>query len=781
MKQLLKITFRNFIGNPVVNIINFLGLTISLALVIMLSVYCYSEFTTDQFHENADRIFLYPRSNEYINTSALLKEQIDLSVPAVDLTTRVGKNWETSTFQVKGHEPFNSDLFFADNEFFDIFNYKTLTGNPGNALISPLTLVVTKSFAEKLFGTINVIGKTVKFNNNQLFTVKAVVEPSGGNSVFSFDAITSVETKQIIYPNPQEYSNWGWTSFLTFFRIKERAKPENVIKSIVSALPENAQKLGYNTAQPIQLKKLYFSSYKYSFLHFGDKKKAITYALSGLLILIIALVNYLNISTSNWEEKIKQTGIRKVIGAKRTSIFLNLLSESFLFFIAALLIASVLILINGAILSNYTGISFNKGFMLTGKFQYILTGSTLLACIIFSLFPALKISSSKAINNLKNKLNAKNKKSNTRAFMVTGQFIIAIVLIAFTILVKKQIDFGSSNLGMNQENIIGIKLNKQLQGKKDVLRKILLEQPAIQKIAFTQYYPNNTIESWNMEGMFNGEKKHFEFNTFSADAEFLSMLGLQVIQGDFYSDGLETDKNKALVNETFVLEHKLEKPIGERIQLMTGECEIVGIVKDFHYKSVNEPIAPLIIQNRAEASFCLVKLYSSGFNNLHNNIQTIKAGINELSPSFLVEISFFDQAVENMYQSELQFKKTFTLFAGSAIIICCMGIFAMSLFASQKRTKEISIRKVNGAKVSEVLIILNKDFMKWVVVAFFVAMPVAYFVMNNWLENFAYKTNLSWWVFAMAGVLTLGVALLTVSWQSWRAATMNPIQALRNE
>jgi putative ABC transport system permease protein len=244
---------------------------------------------------------------------------------------------------------------------------------------------------------------------------------------------------------------------------------------------------------------------------------------------------------------------------------------------------------------------------------------------------------------------------------------------------------------------------------------------------------------------------------------------------------LETDKNKVVVNEAFVREHNLENPVGEKIQLMTGECEIIGVVKDFHYKSVNEPIAPLIIQNKADASFCLVKLASIGFNNLHYNIQTIKAEANKLSPSFPVEISFFDQAVEKMYQSELQFRKTFTLFAGSAIIICCMGIFAMSLFASQKRTKEIGIRKVNGAKISEILTMLNRDFVKWVIMAFIIATPVAYYTMNKWLENFAYKTTLSWWIFALAGLLALGIALLTVSWQSWKAATRNPVEALRYE
>ncbi|MBW8331036.1 MAG: FtsX-like permease family protein [Prolixibacteraceae bacterium] len=280
-------------------------------------------------------------------------------------------------------------------------------------------------------------------------------------------------------------------------------------------------------------------------------------------------------------------------------------------------------------------------------------------------------------------------------------------------------------------------------------------------------------------------KKELSFDTFNADANFCSMIGLQLIQGRFFSEDLTTDQHKMLVNETFLRENKIENPIG--VQLMMGFgmnadlSEIIGVVKDFHYKAVDQPIAALIIQNEPDASYCLVKLQTNDFNSLHKTIQELKAAAAGLSPSFPVEISFFDQAIENMYQSELQFRRTFSLFAGSAIVICCMGILAMSLFASQRRIKEIGIRKVNGATISEVLAMLNKDFVKWVAIAFVIATPIAWVVMRKWLESYAYKTDLSWWIFALAGLLVLGIALLTVSWQSWRAATRNPVEALRYE
>jgi putative ABC transport system permease protein len=229
----------------------------------------------------------------------------------------------------------------------------------------------------------------------------------------------------------------------------------------------------------------------------------------------------------------------------------------------------------------------------------------------------------------------------------------------------------------------------------------------------------------------------------------------------------------------------MENPIGAKFAMGFGEnpplAEIIGVVQDFHYKPVTIPIGSLIIQNQPWSSYCLVSLNTKDFKSLNSTIRDIKTATNELSPSFPVEFSFLDQAVENLYQSELQFRRTFTLFAGSAIVICCLGILAMSLFACQRRIKEIGIRKVNGAKVSEVMTMLNRDFVRWVAIAFGIATPVAWYIMSLWLKSFAYKTSLSWWIFVLAGLLALGIALITVSWQSWRAATRNPVEALRYE
>lgn len=781
MKQFLKSALRNFIRKPATNLINFMGLSISLALVIVLAVYCYSELTTDHFHKNIDRVYLCTMSDEYYHSSVLLKDQVDQSIHAVELAVRVGCTGEPSPFRVSDKDLVNSDMLFADDGFFDLFTYQTVAGNPELALKEPLTLVVTKAFAEKLFGTADAVGKTVKFNNDKLFTVAAVVEKPQGNSMFSFNAVTSVSTKRIIFPNPEEFSRWGWTSVLTFMRLKSGARPEEISKNILSVIPETERKM-YEGGKLIPFTKLYFSDFYTYFLHLGNKRKVMVLLVVSALILVIALVNFINISSSQWLEKIRQTGVKKVLGARRSAIVLDILSGSFLFFLAALLFAVTLAFVAMPFIRHYTGIGFDRGLLLSPSFWMISVASVFVLSALFSLLPALRISSSKAVDNLKKTSGGHASGSKVRGILVAGQFAIAIVLIAFTVLVQKQVHFGSSSLGVNQENIIGIKLSAQLQDKKDVLKKILEEKPGIGEIAFTQYYPagkalNHLVTIKETEQ----GRTHFDFYTFCADAEFFKIMGLQLKEGRFYSGDLSTDEGKVLVNETFVREHKMDKPVGEKIDALGGESEIVGVLKDFHYESLNVPIGSLVIQNEKEASYCLVQLQTSDFSSLHRIVGDISSEMAKLSPSFPVEVSFFDQAVENMYQSELQFRRAFTLFSGSAIMICCMGILAMSLFACQRRIKEIGIRKVNGARISEVMTMLNKDFVKWVAIAFVVACPIAYFTMNKWLENFAYKTTLNWWIFALAGVLALGIALLTVSWQSWKAATRNPVEALRYE
>jgi len=727
---------------------------------------------------------MYGSFDTHIYTPGILKDQIEDKIPGLESIVRIAGTWEDPVFQVEDGEPVTSDMIFADDDFFKLFTYKAVEGDLSSALKEPLTVVLTKTLSDKLFGKGQAVDKIIKLNNSKELTVRAIINEPDANSCLSFSAVTSIATRKIVQGQSEEFKEWGWCNFQTFMLLENGVDPEVTEKSILKVIPEDHQK-DFTSLKLNPFKRIYFSKFTLfdkEFLINGDKKEVLILVLVAVLILMIALVNFINISTSQWIEQIKQTGVMKVVGANRSIIVRNILTEAFLMFLAALVIAIELVNALIPFIRSYAGIHFNQKITNSPGFILISLGSILVLSLIFSIIPALRISSSHAVDNLKKTIEPRTSRFSIRGALVTAQFTIAIVLIAFTVLVQKQVNYGCTSLGINQDNIIGIKITQQLYKEKDVLKKLLLERPVIKKVSFTQYYPGKTISQWGVQININSEKKQVTFNTFSADAAFLDIMGLQLTMGRFFKDDLSTDIGKLVVNETFIRENKIDNPLQGKLFGFDGkEREIIGVVKDFHFKPVSKPITPLVIRNEPYASYCLVNLQTTDFNSLKSAVKDIKSVTSELSPSFPVEESFFDQAVENMYQSELRFHRIFSLFAGCAIFICCLGILAMSIFASQHRIKEIGIRKVNGARITEILALLNRELIRWVAIAFIIATPLAWYVMQKWLQGFVYKTRLSWWIFVLAGLIALGIALFTVSWQSWRAATRNPVEALRYE
>ena len=790
MQNIFKSTYRNFVRKPATNLINLVGLSVSLALVIILSVYSYSELTTDNFHKNGNRVYSFSDLTEgSMNIPGILKDQIDLNIPEVESTVRIAGAWEAPVFQVENHDPVTSDIITSDQDFFKLFTYEAVEGNLGTALKEPMTIVLTEPLAKKLFGAGPVLGKNLKINNQYTLTVSAVIKVPKANTSLSFSSITSNDTRKIVFPNGDEFVNWNWWNFNLFVLLKEGANPNETAQKFVALFPKDDQgNRNYLKYKLNHFREIYFSDFSHNgnnYIYHGDRKKIMILLMVAALVLIIALVNFVNISSSQWLEKIKQTGVLKVIGADKTSILRSVLTEAFILFLMSLFLAILIVQLSYPFVSGYTGIHFNPFFLYNQSFLFVSIVAVFLLSLTFSIIPAMRISSSKAVDNLKKMVNPGAGNSVFRGILVSTQFVIAIVLIAFTMLVQKQVNFGSSELGFNEENIIGIKLTPQLSVKKEVLKKLFQDNPTVEKVSFTQYFPGKITEHWTSNQDLNGVTKQLSFDTFNADANLYSMIGLQLIQGRFPTEDMATDQHKMVVNETFLRENKMDNPIGAKFMMgfgpNAGLSEIIGVVKDFYYKPVTEPIGSLVIKNEAFTSYCLVSLNTKDFGSLNSTIQKIKAETNDLSPSFPVEISFLDQAIETLYQSELQFRRTFSLFAGCAIVICSLGILAMSLLACQRRIKEIGIRKVNGARISEVMTMLNRDFVKWVAIAFVIATPVSYYAMSKWLESYAYKTELSWWIFALAGLLAWGIALFTVSWQSWRAATRNPVEALRYE
>ena len=784
MNNSIKLILRNLFRKPVTAIINIAGLSVSFALVLILMAYSYSEFTTDQFHKNHKNIYLIDKGEGWVYTPALLKSVIDNQLPQVEKSVRIRDAWRTPVFQANEDDPVKSDLLFADTGFFELFDYRALEGNLKSALNGPMSVVISKSLATRLFGNEKALGKTIKLYNKHFLTVSGVFDKQIPNTIFKFNAVCSLEAMQVIQPNKGDFTNWRYNNYQTFLLVSPESKPDDIMNSLTKLVPES-EKEQFKEAKLIPLDDIYFSKlhiWSDKYIQTGNKTRVWYLIVVALLVLTIALINFINITTTHWSEKIRQTGVMKIMGAKHFSIVGNMLLETLLLFSLSFVVAFLFILPFSQPLLQNTTVMFNQRLLFSGGLVLIAITGIIALSLLCGIIPSVRIASSSALINLKKKVAIQNNKTTGRGILVTMQFGVAIVLILFTILVQKQVDFGSSSLGMNQENIVGVEITDQLKEKQEVLRESLKNLASVDDVVFTEYYPGEMISGWGSKLSINGEEKPVEYNTFCAEPGFFKLMGTTLLSGSYFTDNIASDKNKVVVNEQFVREYGISNAIGAKIWRDENTFyEIVGVVKNFHFRPVNEPIMPLVIRNEKRAYVALARLKTGNFKALRSTFENITKTANELSPNFPADVTFFDKAIQQMYVSEVKFQKVFTLFSLCAIVISSLGILALSLFAAQQRIKEIGIRKVNGAKVSEIMAMLNKDFIKWVLIAFVVAMPVAYYAMTKWLESFAYKTTLSWWIFALAGLLSLGIALLTVSWQSWRAATRNPVEALRYE
>lgn len=783
----LKFIQRGIAKKPFIYSINFIGLVLSMTVVIILAVYYLSEMNANRFNKNIDNTYIICSEgfqnelNTY--TPAILKEHIDNNIPEVEKVVRMRSPWGETTFQVGENPPVISKLIFADSTFADVFTYQSIAGNFERALKTPMSIVLTSKEALKLFGQLSPIGETVKIDNKHLLTVRAVINEPSAKSSLSFNAIVPMISISQVSPNGDELTNWGMSNFSFFILINRTANSAEVGKKIAQLYPEN----NYNPKIILQsFNSFYFSDVnilRVNYLETGNKTTTTILGIVAIIILLMGVINYFNISSSLIIEKLKNTGVLKIVGANKGHIVWNVIRESAMFFFVSIVVAYFFAWAAMPFLANKIGVEIQRGIIFTPTFFLISISLTLIVATLAVSIPAIRLSSINPVDSLKKNLSGTGKKSYTKTALVIAQFMIAITLIAFTWMVQKQVKYGFKQLGYNKENIYTIQLTPQL--KKNVLKEKLEQIPGVKEVTYTTYLPDKEfIERWSgISITYKGEeKKNISSHIIRCDSNFPRILGLKLLKGRLFSPDMLTDKNKIIVNKAFVDNYGLDEPLGIKIPASrAGDMEIIGVVENFHFQSVHKQISPVIIRFDDYSKFCYVKIVSSDFNSLHHTVKQINDASTDLSTGFPVNFEFLDTSVAKMYKAEVQFRRIFFFFSVIAIFICCLGILGLSILASQQKVKEIGIRKVNGAKISEILAMLNKDFVKWIILAFVIATPTAYYAMNKWLENFAYKTDMSWWVFALSGGITLVIALLTVSWQSWRAANRNPVEALRYE
>ncbi len=758
----------------------------------MILSWVYNETGYDKFNSNYDNIYQINFKNQngemaIAGTPNPLAPILENEVATVEATARL-RNAPEFAFKYNDNMFFEGKGITADPHIFDIFSFETISGDPVKALEQSGSFVITESFAKRYFGNEDPINKDIQVEGQYFLTVKAVLKDVPAQSHLQFDYILPQKLLE-------EYHfcgiEWGDPNFRTYVLLTKGSNSVNAAQEItrvakINGMPHLQSNQIVAFLRP--LKSIYLDySVNNRLGETGDYRYLYIFSTVALLILLLACINFVNLTVSLFAKKQKSTSIKKVCGASRKSVFFNSVAENSSLIFLAFIFSLFLFWFLRNSFQNLLDKQFGEQLINSG-FAGIIGLIFIVTILICTVYPATLFSGAKAIE-LMNRYN--KRKSGILKSMVVFQNIIAVLLIIAAIGVNKQMQFiNHKKLGFNSDQVAFTYLRGTINQKIGVVKNLLNENPNISEISLKDCPPfqqiNGTVGiAWKQNGEWQNQNtpNPVGMETTRIDDHYLKMMNVEFAAGRNFSNKISSDKQNYIVNEEAVRLMGLENPVGNEFSLYGRNGIIVGVIKDTYFKSLHEKINPQVFHlyndEISESYFSTLFFRING--NVSQTLDFIKNIWAENNPGVPFEYHFLDQDYENLYKKDMQIAGVLNWFTILAVFIACLGLFGQAVIASENKIKEIGIRKVNGAKISEILTILNKDFIKWVVIAFVLATPVSYYAMNKWLENFAYKTSLSWWIFALAGLLALGIALLTVSFQSWKAATRNPVEALRYE
>ena len=783
-----KMAFRNLLKNKSVSLINLIGLTLGVVISLLLLTYVQQEKSTDKFITDYDNIYLITKNDG----------DYDLSKPMVDLVknnlsgipvTYVGLNWAHQVYlsdinQNKFKVP---SLLDADKNFFTVFQFEPLWGNPQEALNSSNKIVLTESLSRKIFGEINSVGKTLHLNtsylNNEMVEIGAVIKDLPQNTSWSFNAVLSIETNYKISWYLKSANYWGAQNYNAFCRIPKKENHLHVQEQMHKLSKSNMIAEGYKNKLKFGIEpyaQQYFNMEGPNELKHGNIKTLNILQLIAILILVMATINYINLVSAQRQKRNKNIAILQMLGSKKWGVIKLLAAEALIMLSGVLLLFMIVSPFAVRLLNNLLDTNYATSFLLSKTALFILSGIFIFLFIITGIGSGWLFSRQQAMKLLKPNTTSPKASFIRNALPVT-QFIISIALIISLLFMKKQNDMMlNQNPGFNKENIVYATTNEDILKNSQSFINEIKKISNISDLTFSDEPFVTGTQHWGLRFAYKGENKQVNFAKLGVSPNFFDFFGLKLKDGRKFIENANND-NLFIMNESAIKEFGFVDY--EKAHLPNNnEGRIIGVIEDFNFTSAHNPIMPLAFMCEGKASdVVFLKLNTANHTQFKNTMAEVEQVWNKLSPALPLEYKFVDESWNSLYKKEIQFQKILNYSGLISLLIACLGLFGLSIFVAERRTKEIGIRKVNGAKVSEVLSMLNRDFIKWVAIAFIIACPLAWYAMNKWLENFAYKTTLSWWVFALAGVLALSIALLTVSWQSWRAATRNPVEALRYE
>jgi putative ABC transport system permease protein len=792
------VAFRNLLRNKSFSVINITGLALGLACSLLIYLWVTDERGVDNFHANGNSLYRVYATQGFgkdltsgYNSPAALPAELKKVMPEIEYASGFVKYFRLSlqddiyeTFQV-GDKIHKMKGGRAEEDFFKMFSYPLLHGSAETALSSPVSLCISRKMAEIYFGsTEDAMGKSVLFDGRKEVMVTAVFENVAANSTDQFDYLMNWDAW--VKENPFKQS-WNHFGTITYVQLRAGADPLEVEKKIKDFLKNYLQ--GYPPDYKVELGLQRFGDhYLYSTFENGKPVKGrIEYvrlfSWVGIFILLIACINFMNLATARSVKRAKEVGIRKVVGSSRRYLIIQFMGEAIMLTcLSALLAMAVTALVLPAF-----NVLTSKNIMIPFQnlsFCFSVVGLVLITGVVAGSYPALFLSSFQPVKILKGSLSFNPSAAYLRKSLVVFQFVLSLVLLISTLVISRQTDFiQNANLGYDRENLIYIPIEGDLIKKYGVFWQEVSAMPGIKAVDRCSQFPHTmgfraAAVEWSGA---DPAARETLFNMASVGYDFVKVMDLQVAEGRAFSRDVKADSMNFMVNEEAVKQMGLKDPVGKEVTIWgVKKGKIIGILKDYHTSSLHERIDPMILDIKEDLNFgtIIVRTEAGKTREALHSLEKVCAKVN---PNFPFLYSFMDQQYTNLYKSEEVVSKLSNMFALLALVISCMGLLGLAMFSAEQRRKELSIRKILGATVSDIVVKFSGDFLKLVIIALIISIPIAWLAMTNWLNSFAYKIDLAWWIFAAAGIAAILISMLTISAQAVKSAFESPVKNLRSE
>ncbi len=783
LKHNFILTFRNYMRYKSTFLINLIGLSTGLACTLLIYLWIHSEFQINRFHEKSDRLYQVLINMETSNglsttlgTPALMPQKLAETMPEVEYATM--QSW--LGVYTLSHDETNIKAVgqYGGKDYFNVFSYDLVQGDKNSVLEDKSSMVISEKLANQLFGsTVDVVGQTIKYMHLKDFRVSGIFKNPPASSTHRFDFVMPIEEFKEAHSWALDWRNVAPSSFVV---LREGTDVDAFNTKIANVVKDNN---GEQNMTPFAA--LYADLYLNGKFENGQPTNSKLsslrlVALIAFFILVIACINFMNLSTARVSRRLKEIGIKKAVGANRWTLIAQFLSESlitvFIAMVMAILLVSLLLPQFNEITGKTVSLVFTRELVLMMVLILATTG------ILSGSYPAFFLSGFAPVKTLKGQVPSSLREIFIRKGLVIFQFSLSIILIIVVLVVQQQIDFiQTTDPGFNKDNIVTIDAEGETELKMEAFIDELKKIPGVLGASSTAHSITGPYAGTTFDVKWEGKAPEdpVEMEYMRVDYDFIELLEFDILEGRSFSRELKSDIGKVIFNETSIEIMGLKDPVGSIVNVFGKDQQIIGVVKDFHFRSLHQKIGPAFFVLKPSDTWVFMARLAE--ENQQQTLSAIKNLHDDFNPGFEFTYQFMDNFLDSQYSSEEQTSALSGYFAGLAIIISCLGLFGLAAFTAERRIKEIGIRKILGSSTINIVRLLSADFTKTVLISMFIALPVGYYVSRSWLNDFAYHTHLSWWFFAISGIAALSIAWLTVGIQTFKAASANPARCLRDE